>query len=339
MTEIRRLRGLWPLLNMNDEPTKKIPMRTLKEIAQNILDSTAASSKTFATLVEVKNLDLNDKEVTGGEHWVNETNIENDETIDKTIIPILKSLIYSVNNSKVLTPRMSEKEAENQEHAFPSYSVNIKLKLPEELMRSVVALIPKELWPRNNDHTVDLLKRIRQDITDFFDWINVFTGGETTYPPKCNLQGKNEDGKGLLTNLNACPNSKQPKRRSLSVVVKDKRTYAGNNDGEGQGEEVWRLFNYTSCQRRPDDWRGRPMEREWFDLGLHVWAACWHHLTPASRRGPPTHVQVLFYYTALDSTMNHHRDNSCSGDIQRIANGGQLGGAGHASAGATNSQM
>ena len=81
------------------------------------------------------------------------------------------------------------------------------------------------------------------------------------------------------------------------------------------------------------------MSWAWFVVGLFLWVACWPYLSPISRRSPPTHMQLLFYYYILKAAMGRHRDNSSAADIEKCVNGEQLGTAGHASGGAENSQM
>ena len=100
------------------------------------------------------------------------------------------------------------------------------------------------------------------------------------------------------------------------------------------------LYNYTSYGRNCDDWRGRPMKTKTFSFLLHVWKVCWPFLTEVSRRSPPTHLQLLFYFVLLDGRMNPHRDNSCCKDIERIMEGEELVSKGHnSSGGAENSQQ
>ena len=41
------------------------------------------------------------------------------------------------------------------------------------------------------------------------------------------------------------------------------------------------------------------MSWAWFVVGLFLWVACWPYLSPISRRSPPTHMQLLFYYYIL----------------------------------------
>ena len=81
------------------------------------------------------------------------------------------------------------------------------------------------------------------------------------------------------------------------------------------------------------------MSWAWFVVGLFLWVACWPYLSPISRRSPPTHMQLLFYYYILKAAMGRHRDNSSAADIEKFIKGEQLGTAGHASGGAENSQM
>lgn len=207
---------------------------------------------------------------------------------------------------------------------FAMRSVLLGVEVPEVMVRAAVGTIPDELVPRSEDTVDTLIERIGK--CRFLDSINVM---QPDFPHPWSRQG--------ITNLNGCPNSMQPKRCSQSVVVKEKHEYQGN-DGEGHGRPIWRLFNYTSCQRYEDDWRGRPMLWPTFALGLMLWVLAWPWLTPISRRNPPTHCQVLLYYWLLRANMGSHRDNSSSADVKRFAEGQGLSGAGHSSGGAVNSQ-
>ena len=138
--------------------------------------------------------------------------------------------------------------------------------------------------------------------------------------------------------LNEDIQSHQPKRRSEGVAMGSIFEYRGR-DGEGQGKLVIKLPNYTSYARYPDNWHGRPMKDSTFLAGLICWRACWPFLTEISRRCPPTHCQLLFYYGAFKSHIGQHRDNSNIQYIKNIVSGNIQKRIGHASGGGENSQI
>ena len=90
-----------------------------------------------------------------------------------------------------------------------------------------------KLIPQKGDTPESLLARVGR--CGWLDWINVFNTLHK-WRAKC----------GGLANLNTCPESHQPKRRSESVVVTKKEKIKA---GEGSGRWAWRLFNYTSFAR------------------------------------------------------------------------------------------
>ena len=81
------------------------------------------------------------------------------------------------------------------------------------------------------------------------------------------------------------------------------------------------------------------MNNNTMNFVLWIWVVTWPYLTVQSRRHPPTHVQILFYYFLLAGMMGQHRDNSSAKDLKKIMNGEELGEGGHPSAGADNSQI
>jgi hypothetical protein len=138
--------------------------------------------------------------------------------------------------------------------------------------------------------------------------------------------------------LNESLTSHQPKRRSEGIVKKSVHTFQGI-DGEGQGKRIISLPNYTSYGRYQDNWQGRPMKLSTFIASLISWRACWIYLTEVSRKSPPTHCQMLFYYGALKSKMGHHRDNFNVQFIKDILSGKDVKMDGHPSGGGENSQI
>ena len=81
------------------------------------------------------------------------------------------------------------------------------------------------------------------------------------------------------------------------------------------------------------------MKPSTFLAGLICWRACWPFLTEISRRCPPTHCQILFYYGAFKSHIGQHRDNSNIQYIKNIVSGNTQKRMGHASGGGENSQI
>ena len=108
---------------------------------------------------------------------------------------------------------------------------------------------------------------------------------------------------------------------------------AGDAAGNGTGhdslphsEEVFTLLMYTSCQRHPDNFSGKPLLWARYELMVYVWMAAWPYLTPVSRAMPPSHLQLLFYYWLKGAEMVEHQDNSEGiGDIRDMADGASPG--------------
>ena len=74
---------------------------------------------------------------------------------------------------------------------------------------------------------------------------------------------------------------------------------------------------YTSCQRHPDNFPGKPLLWARYELMVYVWMAAWPYLTPVSRAMPPNHLQLLFYYWLKGAEMVEHQDNSELGGHRR----------------------
>jgi hypothetical protein len=81
------------------------------------------------------------------------------------------------------------------------------------------------------------------------------------------------------------------------------------------------------------------MKNSTFLAGLICWRACWPFLTEISRRCPPTHCQILFYYGAFKSYIGQHRDNSNVQYIKNVVREKQQTRIGHSSGGVENSQI
>ena len=198
------------------------------------------------------------------------------------------------------------------------WSCNIILKNEDDLcvLDKLVKDIDSSILPTSNDTKESLIKRIA--CSKYLDDIVI-------YNPTYSV-------------LNENIQSHQPKRRSEGVVMGSIYHYYGF-DGEGQGKLVIKLPNYTSYGRHPDNWHGRPMKASTFLAGLICWRACWPFLTEISRRCPPTHCQLLFYYGAFKSHIGQHRDNSNIQYIKDITSGKMHNRIGHASGGGENSQI
>jgi hypothetical protein len=138
--------------------------------------------------------------------------------------------------------------------------------------------------------------------------------------------------------LNESFTSHQPKRRSEGIVKKSVHVFHGSN-GEGQSKRIITLPNYTSYGRHQDNWQGRPMKLSTFVASLICWRVCWKYLTEVSRKNPPNHCQILFYYGALKSKMGYHRDNFNVQFIKDIISGKTIQLNGHPSGGGENSQI
>ena len=206
-------------------------------------------------------------------------------------------------------------------------SVNLEIKIPDNILSPVLSKIDPALVPTEGDTDDSLIGRISR--SSYLDEI-------TSYYPRTKKQS--DYSRSKLTRQNGSKGWRQPKRRSESIVVKPEHVYEGG-DGEGIGREVMTLFNYTSYGRYPDDWRARPMDNATMNLLLYAWMVTWPYLTYQSRKTPPTHMQLLFYYVTLSSRITAHRDNISIADINKIINGDECGENGHPSAGADNSQQ
>ncbi len=198
------------------------------------------------------------------------------------------------------------------------WSCNIQLKNEDDicLLNKIVRDVDFSILPTSNDTKESLIKRISN--SKYLDDIVIY------YP--------------TYSVLNETIQSHQPKRRSEGVVMGSTYRYDGN-DGDGEGKFVIKLPNYTSYVRHPDNWHGRPMKNSTFLAGLICWRAGWPYLTEISRRCPPTHCQILFYYGVFKSHIGQHRDNSNTQYIKDILSGKVQKKKGHPSGGGENSQI
>ena len=197
-----------------------------------------------------------------------------------------------------------------------SCNIGINHKKDKKALVDVTQDVDKKLIPLAMDDTSSLVARISE--SKYLDDIVVY------YPQ--------------YSVLNESSTSHQPKRRSEGIVKKSVHTFYGNN-GEGQGKRIISLPNYTSYGRHQDNWQARPMKLSTFIASLISWRACWKYLTEVSRKSPPTHCQMLFYYGALKSKMGHHRDNFNVQLIKDVLSGKEIKLDGHPSGGGENSQI
>ena len=111
----------------------------------------------------------------------------------------------------------------------------------------------------------------------------------------------------------------QPRRISWSVTLGD--VY---HDGVERCL-VRDLFSYSQSYRPPSDWRARPMPTDVFNLGVHLWAVTYGHLSAISRVCPPTGCHVMIYHSQFGNKggcVGYHRDNGLLKPDGRI---GQVG--------------
>lgn len=161
------------------------------------------------------------------------------------------------------------------------------------LAASVVAAargcVPQEVVPRTNDTPESLAARLGGCV--FLDDAHVLNAGN-------GKRGRN--GKKRRRLNETCYAA--PRRKSWSVVV-------GAAARDADGEQVVPLFNYSAYGRVAQDVRCAPMPAPVFTLGEQLWLAAMPYLSEESRRNPPTHCQLLFYYVLFKSSMGRHRDN------------------------------
>ena len=144
-----------------------------------------------------------------------------------------------------------------------------------------------------------------------------------------------------VTRQNQSTTWKQSKHRSESLVVLWEHVYTGHN-GEGWGRTMMKLFIYVSFVQHPDDWHGYLMNKDGFIFILYAWIYTWPYLTSVSRRYPPTHTQILFYYGKLSGnglSTKPYRANFSSHNIKKIISGAPISLNGHPYTGAKNSQI
>ena len=158
-------------------------------------------------------------------------------------------------------------------------SVCIVPRLTPFLKAAALGCIPHDVFPRSTDTAAVLAARLGR--SGFLDDAHVLRGGN----------GKRKRGQSMRVRLNETT-YRAPRRKSWSVVV------AGDPDGDAVA-----LFNYNAYGRTAGDVRCTAMPRPIFDLGVELWLAAKPHLCEASQEAPPTHCQLLFYYSLFDSAM------------------------------------
>jgi hypothetical protein len=158
-------------------------------------------------------------------------------------------------------------------------SLCIVPRLTPFLVAAALGCIPHDVRAKCTD-TADVLAE-RLGRSGFLDDAHVLRGGN----------GKRKRGQSMRVRLNETTYP-APRRKSWSVVV----------EGDPDGDAV-ALFNYNAYGRTAGDVRCTAMPQPIFNLGVELWLAATPHLCEASRAAPPTHCQLLLYYTLFNSAM------------------------------------
>ena len=162
-------------------------------------------------------------------------------------------------------------------------SVCITPKLSPFLAAAALGCIPADVRPKFTDSAESLAECVGRSA--FLDDAHVLRGGN----------GKRKRGQAMRVRLNATAYS-APRRKSWSVVVEPERV-------DADGDSVLTLYNYNAYGRTADDVRCAAMPRPVFDLGVELWLAAMPYLCEESRCSPPTHCQLLLYYSLFESAM------------------------------------
>ena len=163
-------------------------------------------------------------------------------------------------------------------------SLCIKPAVPPLVVAAALGCVPTAVRPNSTD-TLESL-RMRLGRSTFLDDAIVLRGGN----------GKRKRGQAMRVRLNDT-DYRAPRRKSWSVVVEAERT-------DADGDSVVTLFNYNAYGRTAEDVCCSPIPMPVFALGLQLWLAALPHLCEESRCCcPPTHCQLLFYYTIFNSAM------------------------------------
>jgi len=158
-------------------------------------------------------------------------------------------------------------------------SLCIVPRLTPFLVAAALGCIPHDVRAKCTD-TADVLAE-RLGRSGFLDDAHVLRGGN----------GKRKRGQSMRVRLNETTYP-APRRKSWSVVV----------EGDPDGDAV-ALFNYNAYGRTSGDVRCTAMPQPIFNLGVELWLAAMPHLCEASRAAPPTHCQLLLYYTLFNSAI------------------------------------
>ena len=168
-------------------------------------------------------------------------------------------------------------------------SVCIVPELTRFAVGAALECIPREVFPRAFDTADTLAERLSH--SPFLDNAHVLVHGN----------GKRKRGQPMRTRLNATKYA-APRRKSWSVVVSGEWI-------DSDEDSVVALYNYNAYGRTAQDVRCAAMPRPIFDLGVQLWLAARPYLVVESHRHPPTHCQLLFYYSLFNSSMGRHHDN------------------------------
>ena len=162
-------------------------------------------------------------------------------------------------------------------------SVCIKPAVLPLVVAAALGCIPTAVRPLCSDTCESLRERLGR--STFLDDAHVLRGGN----------GKRKRGRAMRVRLNET-DYRAPRRKSWSVVVEAERT-------DADGNSVVALYNYNAYGRTAEDVCCSPIPTPVFDLGVQLWLAALPHLCEESRRCPPTHCQLLFYYALFNSSM------------------------------------
>ena len=162
-------------------------------------------------------------------------------------------------------------------------SVCIKPAVLPLIVAAALNCVPTAVRPTCTDTCESLRERLGR--STFLDDAVVLRGGN----------GKRKRGQAVRVRLNET-DYRAPRRKSWSVVVEAERT-------DADGGSVVSLYNYNAYGRTAEDVCCSPIPMPVFSLGVQLWLAALPHLCEESRCCPPTHCQLLFYYTLFNSAM------------------------------------
>ena len=197
-------------------------------------------------------------------------------------------------------------------------SVVIRPKLCPQVVAAAGRCVPTEVLPRADDTPAVLAARL--GLTPWLDDAHVLNAGN-------GRRGQYGQKRRRLNETTYAA----PRRKSWSVTVLPQRA-------DEDGEQMVSLFNYSAYGRVAEDVRCEQMPTPVFVLGEHLWLAAMPHLCEESRRNPPTHCQLLLYYTLFRSAMGRHRDNYTVRHLRALLEDGEAVEAGSTHASMENSQ-